>query len=104
MTEHIDPLTNASAMCRAYGKRWADYWRDRNTQEFLALLSAEVGVPVSELVQVKQGEMPQQQDIWVPGCVALHLEQWCSPRFAVEAAIQAEELLTEEFLDDKEIL
>jgi hypothetical protein len=34
-----DGYWNATAMCRANGKLWADYWRNRTTQEFLAELS-----------------------------------------------------------------
>jgi hypothetical protein len=89
-----DGYWNATAMCQANGKRWNDYWRLQETQEFLAELSSVAGIPATELVQVRQGGNPQLQGTWVHRRVAIDLARWCNPRFAVQVNAWVDELLT----------
>ena len=49
-----DGYINATAMCRAAGKRINDYGRLSTTQAFLKELSSEAGIPVSELHNFKE--------------------------------------------------
>jgi len=80
-----DGYINATAMCQAVGKAFADYRRNATTEAFLAELSADMGIPISELIQVlKGGNGPQ--GTWVHPDVAIHLAQWLSPKFAVAVA------------------
>lgn len=80
-----DGFMSATAMCRAAGKLWGDYHRLASTQAFIAELSADMGIPISELIQqVKGGDAAQ--GTWVHPHVATHLAQWLSPRFAVQVA------------------
>ena len=53
-------------MCQAHGKLWNDYARNQRTQEFLAELSAVIGIPITELVQSRQGGNPQLQRVPAP--------------------------------------
>ena len=78
-----DGYINATAMCRAAGKAFADYERLASTKAFLAALSAEMGIPMSDLVQSTRGGVPSEQGSWVHPQVAIHLAQWASARFAV---------------------
>jgi hypothetical protein len=94
-----DGYWNASAMCRANGKQWNHYRDNQTTEEFLAGLSIDMGIPVSELVQVRQGGTPQLQGTWIHRRVAVNLAQWCSPAFAVKVATWIEELLTTGHVD-----
>jgi hypothetical protein len=89
-----DGYWNATAMCQANGKRWNNYWQNDSTQEFLRELSSVAGIPVTGLVQVRQGGEPTSQGTWVHQQVAIHLAQWCSPKFAVRVTLWVEELLT----------
>lgn len=79
-----DGYVNATAMCKAASKHWADYFRLGSTKEFLAELSGEVGIPITELVQSVTGGHPAQQGTWVHPQVAIHLAQWLSAKFAVQ--------------------
>jgi KilA-N domain len=81
-----DGYINATAMCKAVGKQFNDYWRIGPTQEFLKELSAETGLPVSGLVVTFKGGKAELQGTWVHPDVAINLGQWCSPRFAVAVA------------------
>jgi hypothetical protein len=81
---YIDGYVNATAMCRAAGKVFGDYSRLKPTEAFLAELSNDMGIPVSEIVQSVKGGGPSVQGTWVHPQVAIHLGQWLSPRFAVQ--------------------
>lgn len=78
-----DGYINATAMCKACDKLMADYLRLKTTSDFLAALSSDMGIPISELNQVVKGGDPTQQGTWVHPQVAIHLAQWLSPKFAV---------------------
>ena len=78
-----DGYINATAMCKAAGREFKHYRENRGTRDFLGALSAEVGIPTSELVQSISGGVPTEQGTWVHPQVAIHLAQWASARFAV---------------------
>lgn len=78
-----DGYVNATAMCQAAGKNWADYNRLTSTKEFFSELSSEVGIPITELIQSVTGGNPALQGTWVHPQVAIHLAQWLSAKFAV---------------------
>lgn len=81
-----DGYINATAMCQATGKLFADYVRLLNTRAFLAALSSDMGIPITDLIQSVRGGDPQQQGTWVHPDIAVHLGQWCSPEFAVQVS------------------
>ena len=80
----VDGYINATEMCRASGKKFGHYNENRTTREFLAALSADIGTPISGLVQVVKGGPPNLQGTWVHPQVAIHLAQWLRPEFAVQ--------------------
>jgi hypothetical protein len=79
-----DGYINATAMCKAAGKLWTDYRRLKSTGEYLDALSADMGIPITELIQSVAGGNPQLQGTWAHPQVATHLAQWLSPEFAVQ--------------------
>lgn len=82
----IDGYVNATAMCRAVGKLFADYARISGTKAFLVELESVMGIPITDLVQSVRGGGPTVQGTWVHPKVAIHLAQWLSPRFAVQVS------------------
>ena len=78
-----DTYIDATAMCQAAGKLFADYHRLGRTRRFLNALSAAMGIPIAELVQQVMGGSPHLQGTWVHPRVAVHLGQWLSPEFEV---------------------
>lgn len=78
-----DGYINATAMCQATGKNLADYARLKSTEAFLSELSDDMGIPISEIIQIVKGGNPYEQGTWVHPLVATHVAQWCSPKFAV---------------------
>ncbi len=81
-----DGYINATAMCRAAGKQWADYHRLKTTGEFARVLATDMGIPITELIQSVAGGSPEHQGTWVHPQVAIHLGQWLSPEFAVQVS------------------
>ena len=89
-----DQYINATAMCRATGKLWGNYWQNQETSEFLNALSLDIGIPISKLVLSVRGNASAiKQGTWVHRRVAIHLAQWCSPEFAVWVTGRIEELM-----------
>jgi len=81
-----DGYVNATAMCKAADRAWADYRRLNATQAYFDELSADMGIPISELVQSIKGGSPELQGTWVHPQAAIHLAQWLSPKFAVRVS------------------
>ena len=82
-----DGYINATAMCKAAGKRLNDYLRLGTTKAFLEALALDAGIPASNLVQMIRGRGDRvQQGTWVHPDVAINLGQWLSPAFAVQVS------------------
>ena len=82
----VDGYVNATAMCKANGKKWNDYARLDRTQAYIAALAAVAGNPATEnhgLIHVIQGGLPHLQGTWVHPRLAVDLARWISPQFAV---------------------
>lgn len=88
-----DGYVNATAMCGASGKLFADYARLRTTGEFLDELSRSMGIPMDLLIQTVKNGPNEVRGTWVHPDVAINLGQWCSPRFAVAVAAWVREWL-----------
>lgn len=91
-----DGFVHATAMCKAYGKRWENYHRNDRTQQYIAALERSMaethcaaavtrnratGKP--PLVQIIQGGPPHLQCTWVHPRIAVDLARWLHPEFAV---------------------
>lgn len=82
----IDGYINATAMCKAAGKQFAHYFHLHGTKAYLDALSSDIGITISELVQIIKGGVPELQGTWVHPYVAVNLAQWLSPKFAVQVS------------------
>lgn len=80
-----DGYINATAMCKAAGKLFGHYREPDATKAFLAALEADIGISISQLIQVIRGGN-MDQGTWVHPQVAIHLAQWLSPQFAVQVS------------------
>lgn len=80
-----DGYINATAMCKAAGKLFGHYRSNDGTEAYLGALEADIGIPISQLIQVLRGGNVVQ-GTWVHPQVAIHLAQWLSPQFAVQVS------------------
>lgn len=91
---HKDGYINATAMCKAAGKNWADYNRTGPTKAYVKELSDDMGKPITELIQSLSGGNPALQGTWVHPHVAIHLAQWCSAKFSIRVSRWVHEWMT----------
>lgn len=76
-----DGYINATAMCRAAGRRWNDFYSNLETGQYMAALSAKTGILVKELFQSVTGP---KGGTWVHPQLAVRLAMWLSADFAVQ--------------------
>ncbi len=82
-----DGYVNATELCAKSGKLFGNYHQLTQTQDFLRALSLDIGIPISNLVQVIRGRGDRvEQGTWVHPQVAINLGQWLSPEFAVQVS------------------
>ena len=82
-----DGYVNATELCARSGKQFGHYRATAQAQAFLDALSLEIGIPISNLVQVIRGRGDKVvQGTWVHPQVAINLGQWLSPTFAVQVS------------------
>jgi hypothetical protein len=80
-----DGYVNATAMCKANGKRWHDYVRYDRSQEYISALAVDLtsaGIPADPIEAVTSGPN-DQRGTWVHPRLAVDLARWISPEFAV---------------------
>jgi len=88
-----DGFINATAMCKAGGKLFADWKRLESTKQLLNEFESDMGIPISQLVDVKKGNTSQfSQGSWIHPDLAIQLAQWISPSFALKVSKWIREL------------
>lgn len=88
-----DGYVNATELCKAAGKLFADYRRGDAASAYLDKLSATMGYPIVELVQSRPGRPDNGGGTWVHPKVAINLAQWLSPDFSVQVTEWVFEIL-----------
>jgi len=78
-----DGLVNLTAMASAGGKLVADYLRLKGTKAYIEELSRVMGIPITELLVIKQGG--DDQGTWGHVEIAVDLAQWVSVPFRIWA-------------------
>ncbi len=86
-------------MAKAVGKQVSDWTRLKSTKEYINVLSATRGIPVTQMLQVFQGSQHEDQGTWACKQICIRFAQWCSPEFAVQVDLWVEEIMTNGFVD-----
>jgi hypothetical protein len=81
-------------MAVASGKRLNNWIQTDKSKSYLEALSSVAGIPVTELVEISQGGIPENQGTWGHPKVALRFAQWCSDEFAIQVDFWIDELMT----------
>ena len=87
-----DLMANATEMAKPFRKQPSDWTRLKQTEEFITSLSAVRGIPLTELIKVRQGGNTEQ-GTWMHEDVALEFARWLSPEFAIWCNDRIKELL-----------
>ena len=86
-----DGMINATLLCKTGKTRFAKYTKNKQTQDFLNLLSSSEKLSMDKLIYMKKGRL--DQSTWVHRKVALHLAQWIYPNFSFKVINWVDELL-----------
>lgn len=86
-----DGYINATQLCKAGGKTFSDYQKTKQTQDYLQVLSSDMNILITDLVNIKQGGI--NQGTYVHRKVAYHMAQWLSPSFTVQVSNILDNLL-----------
>ena len=81
-----DGYINATALCKAGGKQFNDWYRLDKTKLFLNALSTSTGHPVDLLTHVITGGRNELRGTWVHPRLAVNIAQWISPLFDVQVS------------------
>lgn len=85
-------MINATEMTKPFGKLAKDWLSNKSTKKFLSTLSAVRTIPLTGLVEIKQGGNGEQ-GTWMHEDVALEFARWLSPEFAIWCNDRIKELL-----------
>ena len=81
-----DGFINATELCKAGGKLFADWKRLESTKELIESLKNDMGIPISELIIIKKGGDAKFQGSWIHPDLAVQLAQWISPTFSLKVS------------------
>ena len=94
-----DGFINATSLCKAGGKLFANWFRLDSTKELIKCLEDEIQLghskseycdihnPASQLIDVKKGNSSRfSQGSWIHPDLAVQLAQWLSPTFALKVS------------------
>ena len=93
ITIDVDPVSlmiNATQMCKAANKLFADYQRLSGTKDYLQALESKIGIQIQDLVKTEHGG--NHYGTWVHRLLVVHLAQWLSPSFAVQVSLWVKSL------------
>jgi hypothetical protein len=94
--QRSDGYLNATDMCQASGKRLNNYFRLKSTKAFLVELSDDTKLPISSLIEIRQGGIPDIQGTWVHPKMLNHFTTWVTqtpsdqPEKTIQLRLQAE--------------
>ena len=86
-----DGMINATLLCKTGKTRFINYIKNKQTQDFLNLLSSSEKLSMDKLIYIQKGGLIQ--GTWIHRKVALHLAQWIYPNFSIKVINWVDELL-----------
>lgn len=77
------PYLSATAMAKAVGKRWNDYWSTQEAKDVCEEISLHTRISVCKLVVSHRARADRGGGTWIHPLVAVNFAQWCNAKFAV---------------------
>lgn len=89
-----DGYLSATDMCQACSKLFGHWNALDSTAEYLQALSADIHIPISDLVQIQKGGIHENQGTWVHPEVGVDLAQWLNVHLRIQVNRWTVELMT----------
>jgi hypothetical protein len=80
-----DGFINATELCKAGGKEFSNWLKNKNSDCFLQVLSSSLLIRRDELIDYETGSN-ENRSTWVHPQVAINIAQWISPQFNVQVS------------------
>ena len=94
-----DNFINATQLCQAGGKLFADWYRLNTTKQLINEAVSDMGIPISgadSLIEINKGGYNKyNQETWIHPDLAIQLAQWLSPKFALQVSKWIRQLFTD---------
>ena len=87
-------MVNATMLCKAGGKQFNDYMRNKQSQDLIEAIRSETGIPVSKIVETYKGGDVRFQGSWIHRLIAIDCARWLNPRFSLQIMKWTDEILT----------
>ena len=81
-----DGFVNATQLCKAGKKLFADWKRMDSTQELIQVLKSSMGIHIDLLIDTKMTGKNEERGSWIHPDLAVQLAQWISPSFAIQVS------------------
>ena len=78
-----DGYVNGTAMCKANNVLIGNWLQLKQTKAYITHLSADIGIPISKLIETRKGGDSSKQGTWLYPLLALNLGRWISQKFAI---------------------
>lgn len=89
-------MWNATQMAKICGKQIGHWFESKGTKHYISRLSAEIGIPVSAVIQVvKGGNDKNSQGTWIHEKLVMEFARWLNVDFSIWCNTQIETLLRE---------
>jgi len=91
-----DGYLDATAMCKATGKRFGDYKRLKNTKEFFSVLSGSLIIPINQIIQIINTGSNEKRGTWIHPQMLEHFARWITqtpsnqPEKTIKLRLQSE--------------
>jgi hypothetical protein len=80
-----DGYINATEICKAGGKEFSNWLKNKNSEAFLQILSSSLLIRRDELIKYESGSN-DKRGTWTHPQVAINIAQWISPQFDVQVS------------------
>ena len=82
-----DGYVNATALCKAGNKRFADWYRTEQTKDLIEALEVDICIKKTQLINItKGGNDKKAQGSWIHPLLATNLAQWISIDFSIKVS------------------
>lgn len=83
-----DGYINATALCKAGGKKFNDWYRLESSKSYLCFVEEYTQIPKDKLAEINKGKYGGS---WIHPIIATNIAQWISSEFAFKVSIWIEE-------------
>jgi len=99
-----DGYVNLTALARPYNQRVANFLKTKSIRRTLQNLAKELGLEPDQLIDIRQGGIPELQGTWAHEEIALKFDRWLKKPSSVKAETKVQERLQTTLGGEREVV